>query len=51
VISVPSYFSKIERQGVLDAAEIAGLKCTRLINEYTAIALNYCFFKNPDLLE
>jgi heat shock protein 4 len=51
VISVPSYFSNIERQGVLDAAEIAGLKCLRLVNESTAIALNYGFFRKTDLPE
>ena len=49
VISVPSYYSNVERQGILDAAEIAGLKCIRLINEGTAIALNYGFFRKADL--
>jgi heat shock protein 4 len=49
VLSVPSYFSNVERQGILDAAEIAGLKCIRLINESTAIALNYGFFRKADL--
>jgi heat shock 70kDa protein 4 len=51
VLSVPSYFSNVERQGVLDAAEIAGVKCLRLINESTAIALNYGFFRKADLPE
>lgn len=51
VITVPSYFSNAERQSVLDAAEIANLKCLRLINESTAIALNYGFFRRPDLHE
>lgn len=49
VISVPSYYSNVERQGILDAAEIAGLKCIRLINDSTAIALNYGFFRKADL--
>lgn len=49
VLSVPAYFSNVERQGILDAAEIAGLKCIRLINESTAIALNYGFFRKADL--
>ena len=40
VISVPSYCSNVERQSILDAAEIAGLKCLRLINESTAISLH-----------
>lgn len=51
VLSVPTYFSNAERQGVLDAAEIAGVKCIRLINESTAIALNYGFFRKADLPE
>jgi molecular chaperone DnaK (HSP70) len=49
VISVPTYYSNAERQSVLDAAEIAGLKVLRLINESTATALNYGFFRKPDL--
>lgn len=51
VISVPSYYSNAERQAVLDAAEVAGLKCIRLLNESTAVALNYGFFRRPDLSE
>lgn len=51
VLSVPSYFSNVERQAVLDAAEIAHLKCIRLINESTAVALTYGFFRRPDLPE
>lgn len=49
VLSVPSYFSNVERQAMLDAAEIAGMKCLRVINESTAIALNYGFFRKRDL--
>ena len=49
VLSVPSYLSNVERQAMLDAAEIAGLKCLRLINESTAIALQYGFFRKKDL--
>ena len=48
VISVPTYTTNIERQGYLDAAEIAGIKCLRLINESTAIALTYGFFKKQE---
>jgi molecular chaperone HscC len=39
VISVPAYFNAIQRQATKDAAEIAGLKIRRLINEPTAAAL------------
>jgi heat shock protein 4 len=49
VLSVPSYFSNVERQALLDAADIAGLRCLRLINESTAIALQYGFFRKRDL--
>jgi molecular chaperone DnaK (HSP70) len=51
VISVPSYYSNVERQSVLDACDIAGLKCIRLINEGTAVCLNYGFFRKADLTE
>ncbi|CRK96451.1 CLUMA_CG009967, isoform A [Clunio marinus] len=45
VITVPSYFTNAERKALLDAAGIAGLNCLRLINETTATALNYGFYK------
>ena len=51
VISVPSYATNAERQAYLDAAEIAGIKCVRLINESTAQALTYGFFRKADLDE
>ena len=50
VLSVPSYASNAERQAMLDAAEIAGIKCVKLINESTAICLNYGFFRKNDLV-
>jgi heat shock protein 4 len=49
VLSIPSYCSNVERQSLLDAAEIAGLNCLRVINESTAIALQYGFFRKKDL--
>jgi len=33
----------------LNAADIAGIKCVRLINESTATALTYGFFRDSDL--
>lgn len=33
----------------MDAAEIAGIKCVRLLNDCTAIAYNYGFFRKADL--
>ncbi|TPX35714.1 hypothetical protein SmJEL517_g01888 [Synchytrium microbalum] len=41
VITVPPYFNHFERQAILDAAEIAGLRVYSLMNDATAIALNY----------
>ncbi len=41
VISVPAYFNEIQRKATLHAAELAGLKVRRLINEPTAAALAY----------
>jgi molecular chaperone DnaK (HSP70) len=49
VISVPSYATNSERQAYLDSAEIAGIQCVRLINESTACALTYGFFRKNDL--
>lgn len=51
VISVPAYYSNVERQAMLDACSIANLKCVRLINECTATALAYGFFRKADLDE
>jgi len=41
VLTVPSFYTQSERQGYLDAAEIAGLKVLSLIEENTAAALQY----------
>jgi heat shock protein 4 len=40
-ISVPAWFTDVQRRAMLDAAEIAGLKVLRLINDTTATALGY----------
>ncbi|XP_038123323.1 heat shock 70 kDa protein 4L [Cyprinodon tularosa] len=45
VVSVPSYFTDAERRSVLDATQIAGLNCLRLINDTTAVALAYGIYK------
>ncbi|MCG3189594.1 MAG: Chaperone protein HscA [Burkholderiaceae bacterium] len=41
VITVPAYFDDAQRQATKGAAELAGLKVLRLINEPTAAALAY----------
>jgi len=49
VLTIPSYCSNVERQALLDAAKIADLKVQRVINESTAVALQYGFFRKRDL--
>lgn len=41
VVSVPAYFSDVQRKATRAAGELAGLKVERLINEPTAAALAY----------
>jgi heat shock protein 4 len=41
VLSVPSWWPEAPRRALLDAANIAGLNVLRLMNETTAVALNY----------
>ncbi|KAF8594971.1 actin-like ATPase domain-containing protein [Ceratobasidium sp. AG-I] len=41
VVTVPTYFNQFQRQAVIDATEIAGLKLLTLVNDGTAIAINY----------
>mmetsp|Transcript_90733 Transcript_90733/g.282646 ORF Transcript_90733/g.282646 Transcript_90733/m.282646 type:complete len:738 (-) Transcript_90733:100-2313(-) len=48
VISVPSYFSDVQRQAVLDSASIAGLSVLRIMNEHTATALAYGIYRSND---
>uniref|UniRef100_A0A4W3JL11 Heat shock 70 kDa protein 4L n=1 Tax=Callorhinchus milii TaxID=7868 RepID=A0A4W3JL11_CALMI len=45
VISVPSFFTDLERRSVIDAAQVAGLNCLRLMNDTTAVALAYGIYK------
>uniref|UniRef100_A0A673Y7R9 Heat shock protein 4b n=1 Tax=Salmo trutta TaxID=8032 RepID=A0A673Y7R9_SALTR len=42
---VPCYYTDAERRSVVDAAQIAGLNCLRLMNETTAVALAYGIYK------
>ena len=41
VISVPPWFTDVQRRSLIDAAEISELKLLRLINDTTATALGY----------
>ncbi len=48
VIGVPPYFSAVERQAVLDGCRIGNVNCLKLMNENTAVALNYGFFRRKE---
>lgn len=41
VMSVPAWFTDVQRRALMDAAEISGLKLLRLMNDTTAAALGY----------
>ncbi|GME41973.1 Heat shock protein HSP88 [Neofusicoccum parvum] len=41
VISCPAWFTDAQRRAIIDAADIAGLKTLRLMNDTTATALGY----------
>ncbi|XP_028840520.1 hypoxia up-regulated protein 1 isoform X2 [Denticeps clupeoides] len=49
VITVPAFFNQAERRAVLQAAQVAGLKVLQLINDNTAVALNYGVFRRKDI--
>lgn len=51
VITVPGYFNQAERKALLQAAQLADLKVLQLINDYTAVALNYGIFRRKDFNE
>lgn len=40
-ISVPAWFTDVQRRAMIDAADIAGLNALRLVNDTTATALGY----------
>ncbi|XP_061606984.1 hypoxia up-regulated protein 1 isoform X2 [Phyllopteryx taeniolatus] len=49
VITVPAFFNQAERRSFLHAAHMAGLKVLQLINDNTAVALNYGVFRRKDI--
>lgn len=46
VVSVPAWFTNAARLATLDAAEIAGLRCLRLMHDTTATALEYGIWRS-----
>lgn len=49
VITVPAFFSEVQRQATREAGELAGLEVVRIINEPTAASLTYD--PNPPAME
>ncbi len=41
VVAVPAYFGQVQRQGIVDAANLVGLNVLGLINTHTAAALQF----------
>lgn len=48
VIGVPPFFSDVHRTALLDAARIAKINVLRLMNEHTATALEYGYFRSAE---
>ena len=46
VLAVPAYFTQFERDAIVDALEIAGLRLVALVNDGTAVALNYAMTRS-----
>eukprot|EP00189_Rhodosorus_marinus_P000036 CAMPEP_0113965926 /NCGR_PEP_ID=MMETSP0011_2-20120614/8034_1 /TAXON_ID=101924 /ORGANISM="Rhodosorus marinus" /LENGTH=862 /DNA_ID=CAMNT_0000978529 /DNA_START=94 /DNA_END=2682 /DNA_ORIENTATION=- /assembly_acc=CAM_ASM_000156 len=51
VVSVPAYYTDIQKRALLDAAKIGNVKVLRLLSEHSAAALNYGIFRTKDLPE
>ena len=51
VIACPSYFTDIQRRALLDAAEIAGIKPLKIMNDTTATALGYGIYRSNEFDE
>ncbi|KAG4073249.1 hypothetical protein HA402_008595 [Bradysia odoriphaga] len=51
VLVVPGYFGQAERNALLDAANLANIKVLQLINDYSAVALNYGIFRRKEMNE
>lgn len=51
VIVVPGFFGQAERIALLSAARLANLKVLQLMNDYTAVALNYGIFQRKNFNE
>jgi len=50
VITIPAYFTEVQREATKQAAELAGIKVERIINEPTAAALSFGLNKINDAI-
>jgi hypoxia up-regulated 1 len=48
VITVPPYFTQSERRALIRACELANIKLLHLMNDNTAVALNYGLYRSKD---
>ncbi|KAA3677444.1 hypoxia up-regulated 1, partial [Paragonimus westermani] len=46
VLTVPSFYSQAERRSLVRAAELAGLEVIQLLNDNSAVALNFGVFRH-----
>ncbi|KAJ2885132.1 lumenal Hsp70 protein [Coemansia aciculifera] len=46
VFTVPSFFDRNQRQAMLDAAQLAGFRTLALVNDGSAVALNYAMSRS-----
>ncbi|KAI0633042.1 actin-like ATPase domain-containing protein [Trametes polyzona] len=46
IVTVPPYYTQFERDAVVDAIEIAGLRTLALINDGAAVAVNYAMTRS-----
>ncbi|XP_055539063.1 hypoxia up-regulated protein 1 [Wyeomyia smithii] len=51
VLVVPGFFGQAERQALVASAKLANLNVLQLINDYTAVALNYGIFRRKEFNE
>lgn len=51
IITIPSYYTQSERDAIEVAAEIAGIKLLKIINEASSIGLNYGVFRMNEINE
>ncbi|CAF4590024.1 unnamed protein product, partial [Rotaria socialis] len=48
VVTVPPYFTQSERRSIKRACELANIKVLQLMNDNTAVALNYGIYRRKD---